>query len=410
MSFNDLHRDLPVFNLTEDLFSLKQCLQFCMRMILLVLLIVTSSLAKADEQDTVNFIAGMSRTLDDNFFRRPSPVSETITATNVGVRVDKPYSMQRLKFEYTLTNLDYQNNTPLNFSGNNYKAEWLWALTPRLTGSISQAKTQSQYGFLDATYNSKPAISTTEVFNFYADWAPQGNLHFLGGGTHTVYKNSSNFQADRGNTVDAIDLGIRYVLYPGAEMSLMEHHRQGEYSNIGIFSPNAFNENESEAKINWTLTGKSALNMRAAYVDRTHKNANGRNFSYRDYDGLVGNANFIWAPTAKLQLAFLASTDIGTFQTNDANYFRSNMLSFNPQYAFTEKLLLRGALNISERLLEGGQSNRADIIKAASISIDWTPRRYVDIGANLQKSSRSSNVSGFDFTDLSSGLTANIHF
>ena len=145
-------------------------------------------------------------------------------------------------------------------------------------------------------------------------------------------------------------------------------------------------------------------------MDRTHKNANGRNFSYRDYDGLVGNANFIWTPTAKLQLAFLASTDIGSFQTNDANYFRSNMLSFNPQYAFTEKLLLRGALNISERLLEGAQSNRADIIKAASISIDWTPRRYVDIGANLQKSSRSSNVSGFDFTDLSSGLTANIHF
>ena len=167
MSFNDLHRDIPVFNLTEDLFSLKLCLQVCMRMILLVLLIVTSSLAKADEQDTVNFIAGMSRTLDDNFFRRPSPVSETITATNVGVRVDKPYSMQRLKFEYTLTNIDYQNNTPLNFSGNNYKAEWLWALTPRLTGSISKAKTEAQYGYLDATYNGKPAISTAEVFNFF---------------------------------------------------------------------------------------------------------------------------------------------------------------------------------------------------------------------------------------------------
>ena len=86
------------------------------------------------------------------------------------------------------------------------------------------------------------------------------------------------------------------------------------------------------------------------------------------------------------------------------------MLSFNPQYACTEKLLVRGALNISERLLEGGPSNRADIIKVAGISINWTPRRYVDIGANLQKSSRSSNVSGLDFTDLSSGLTANINF
>ena len=408
-----MNRVFPIFQLIKEVFGRRLSLPLAIRKILLVLLILTPTLTMADEQDTVNFIVGLSRTLDDNFFRKPSSVglaSETITATNVGVRIDKPYSMQRLKFEYTLSNVSYQNHSPLNFNGNNYKVEWLWALTPRLTGSISKAKTEAQYGYLDATYNGKPAISTAEVFNFFADWAPQGNLHFIGGGTHTIYKNSSNFQPDRGNTVDSVDLGIKYELYPGADMSLMEHRRQGEYSNIGNFSPNAFNENESEAKINWILTGKSALSMRAAYVERMHKNTNGLNFSYRDYDGLVGNANFIWSPTGKLQLVFLASTDIGAFQTNDANYVRNNMLSFNPQYACTEKLLVRGALNISERLLEGGPSNRADIIKVAGISINWTPRRYVDIGANLQKSSRSSNVSGLDFTDLSSGLSANINF
>ena len=408
-----MNRVLPIFQLIEEVFGRRLTLPLGFHMILLMLLTLTPTLTMADEQDTVNFIAGLSRTLDDNFFRKPSSVasvSETITAANVGVRVDKQYSLQRLKFEYTLTNLSYENNSPLNFNGNNYKAEWLWALTPRLTGSISKAKTESQYGYLDATYNGKPAISTTEVFNFYADWAPHGNMHFIGGGTHTIYKNSSNFQPDRGNAVDSIDLGLRYELYPGADLSLMEHRRQGEYSNISNSNPNAFDENESEAKINWALTGKSALTVRASYLERMHKNANGLNFSNRDYDGLVGSANFIWTPTAKLQLGLLASTDIGAFQTNNTNYTRNNMFSFNPQYACTEKLLIRGTLNVSERLFEGGVSNRADIIKVAGINIDWTPRRYVDIGANLQKSSRSSNVSGLDFTDLSSGLTANINF
>jgi len=55
-------------------------------------------------------------------------------------------------------------------------------------------------------------------------------------------------------------------------------------------------------------------------------------------------------------------------------------------------------------------SNRSDVIKTAGVSIDWTPRRYVDIGANLQKSSRSSTESGLDFKDLSTGLSANINF
>ena len=62
------------------------------------------------------------------------------------------------------------------------------------------------------------------------------------------------------------------------------------------------------------------------------------------------------------------------------------------------------------RSFEGGSSNRVDIVKTAGIKIDWTPRRYVDIGANLQKTTRSSNVDGFDFTDLSTGLTANVNF
>jgi hypothetical protein len=80
--------------------------------------------------------------------------------------------------------------------------------------------------------------------------------------------------------------------------------------------------------------------LRGAYVQRAHKNANGFNYSTRDYDGLVGNANFTWKPTAKLRLGLSASTDIASFQTNDANYTRNNILSINPQYFFTEKIVL----------------------------------------------------------------------
>ena len=76
----------------------------------------------------------------------------------------------------------------------------------------------------------------------------------------------------------------------------------------------------------------------------------------------------------------------------------------------TEKIVVRGNLSIFERSFEGGVSNRADVIKTAGVNLDWTPRRYVNVGANLQKTSRSSNVPGLDFTDLSTGLSANINF
>ena len=381
--------------------------------ILFMTFVLRATLAIADEQDTVNFVAGITRTLDDNFLRQASsanPVSETITAESVGIKVDKQYSMQRLKFDYNLTSYNYQNHSPLNFNGQNYKAEWQWALTPRLTGSLSTEKTQTQYGFVDATYNSKPAIATSETYNFLADWAPPGGLHFLGGGTHVLYLNSSNFQPDRGNTVDSIDLGVRYSFSSGSALTLMDHRRQGEYSNIGSSFPNAFTEDEREAKIDWNLTAKSILNVRVASVQRRHKNSNGTDFATRDYDGLIGNANYTWVPTAKVRLTLSGSTDIASFQTNDSNYVRNSIVSFTPQYALSEKIVVRGNLSIFERSFEGGVSNRADVIKTAGVNLDWTPRRYVNVGANLQKTSRSSNVPGLDFTDLSTGLSANINF
>ena len=376
-----------------------------------------STLASADEKDTINMIAGLTRTLDDNLFRQPAsgkPVSDTLTSAYAGIRVDKQFSMQRLKFDYTLNSYTYQNNNQLNFNAGNYKAAWLWALTPRLSGNLSTEKNQTQYGFLDVLGNNTPNISTTEVQNFLADWSPHGNWHMLGGFTRTLATNSRNFQADRGTTYIALDLGLRYAFPSGSAITLMEHRRQGEFANASIYYPQTYSEYESEAKLDWRLTGKSTLNMRAAYLQRTHENDSVGNFSFRDYDGLVGNINYTWMPTSKLQLTLAAASDIASYQTNNSNYNRVNTLSFSPMYAYSEKLTVRGSASVMERSFLGGgvipDSNRVDTSKSTSLAIDWMPRRYVTVGANLQQSSRSSNAPGFDFSDLSTGVTANLNF
>jgi hypothetical protein len=147
----------------------------------------------------------------------------------------------------------------LNFDAKNYKAEWQWSITPHLTGSLATEKSQSQYGFIDATYNKKPAIGTTEAYNFLLDWVPQGGLHFFGGASHVLYLNSSNFQPDRGNTSDSIDFGMKYIFLSGSAFSFIDHRRQGEYSNIGSAFPSSFTENESEAKNRLEFNGKISI-------------------------------------------------------------------------------------------------------------------------------------------------------
>jgi exopolysaccharide biosynthesis operon protein EpsL len=373
---------------------------------------MTSTLALADAQDTVNVIAGLSRTMDDNFFRKATaPVSETITTSYATLSVNKQYSMQRLNFEYTIRDNAYQNFNSLDSVSNNYRGAWAWSLTPRLTGSVSALRSENPRGFLDATFvaANKPPILTGEVQNFLMDWAPQGGVHFLGGFTRTVFLNSSNFLPDRGNTTNAIDLGIKYEFPSGSAVTMMQHQRQGEFANINPSLPQSFSENETEAKFNWRVSAKSSVNMRVGFVAREHDQVGNINYSARDYSDWVGDASVSWAPTSKLQLTAAAASSIGAYQTTNANYARNNSLIFTPTYACTSKILVSGSASISEREVVGG-FNETDTIENASLGVDWTPRPYVSLGAKVQRMSRTSTSANRDFTDLMTILTANVNF
>ena len=381
------------------------------RMALFAPLLISSSLALADAQDTVNVIAGLSRTLDDNFFRKSvAPASETITTSYATLSFNKQYSMQRLNFASTLSNNAYQNNSSLDFVSKNYRGSWEWSLTPKVVGSISTLRTETPITFTDATFARTPAIATNEIQNFVMDWTAQGGLHFLGGFTRTVALNSSNFQPNRGNTTDSIDLGIKYAFPSGSEVTMMQHQRQGQFANIAANLPQSFTEKETEAKFNWLVTTKSSVNMRLGFVERLHEKAGGIDYASRDYADWVGDASVSWAPTSKLQLTAAAASSIGVYQGGNANYSRNNSLSFNPTYACTPKILVSGSASISKRISEGTGYNPTDTTESQSLGVDWTPRRYVSLGARLQRMSRSSSVPGSDYVDLMTMLTANVNF
>jgi hypothetical protein len=241
------------------------------------------------------------------------------------------------------------------------------------------------------------------------DWAPQGGVHFLGGFTRTVFLNSSNFLPDRGNTTNAIDLGIKYEFPSGSAVTMMQHQRQGEFANINPGLPQSFSENETEAKFNWLVSAKSSVNMRVGFVAREHDQVGNINYSARDYSDWVGDASVSWVPTFKLQLTAVAASSILTYQATNANYARNNSLSFSSTYACTNKILVSGNASISEREVVGG-FNETDTIENASLGVDWKPRPYVSLGAKVQRMSRTSTSANRDFTDLMTILTANVNF
>ena len=389
-------------------------LKFILLRILSTSILFVSLNVSADEKDPLNMIVGISKKYDANIFLQPSSErSETINTAYAGVRFDKQYALQRFKFDYTLTAYRYQNFDYLNFDAKEYKSAWLWALTPYLTGSLSADRSQTQYGFQDVKNNGTPNVSTRDNRNFSADWSAYSNWHMLAGFTNSRSLNSQNFQADRGNQQNSIDFGLRYNFPSGSTITLMEHDRTGVYENSILdpvqFYDNGFKEREDEVQLAWQLSGKSVLNLRAALVNREHDH-----FSQRDYSGMMGSVSYTWMPTGRLRFSLSAARDISSYQTFNSNYTNNDTLSISPIYTLSEKVTVRGSASVTDRTFVGEgvipSSSRVDTSKIASINVDWAPIRSVTIGANLQFNSRSSTISGFNFSDTTAGLSANLYF
>lgn len=374
-----------------------------------------STTAYADEKDTLNFVAGVSRQHDNNLFREASSErSDNITNTYAGIRIDKQYSLQRFKFDYTHTQYQYQENDYLDFGANDYKAAWLWSVTPYLTGTLSAERKQQLNDFKDFQNSSVQNIRTTENQRFEADFSPHGNWHLLGGLSRSEQTNSQTFNEESDFQMTSLDTGVKYVYRSGTAMTFMLHDRNGENKKRQLDAFNlfdtGFDETEVEGRLDWAVTGKSKINARVAYVKREHDN-----FSQRDYSGELGSLKYTWIPTGKLQLVSTLARQLSNYQTGDSNYARVDSLSLSPVYSISDKITAHAMVSISERTFLGQGPNpstgRVDKERLASIGVDWAPYRSVSLGASLQRSSRNSNFSDLlDFTDTTASLSASLNF
>ncbi|HEU4708647.1 MAG TPA: exopolysaccharide biosynthesis protein, partial [Methylophilaceae bacterium] len=110
----------------------------------LALLSIPYSLTSfADEDDAFNILAGAGVRYEDNLFRVDDGAAlgnaskhDWVYTTNAGIKFDKVYSLQHVQLEATVTDNKYQENDFLDWTGFNYRAAWLWSITPRLTGTL----------------------------------------------------------------------------------------------------------------------------------------------------------------------------------------------------------------------------------------------------------------------------------
>lgn len=359
-----------------------------------------SSPAWADEQDALNFSAGAAVMFDDNLFRLPdSEKSDRILTTNAGIKIDKPYSLQRFQVDANVVDNRYDSYSYLDYTAFNYRAAWLWQLTPNIKGTLSADQKQVLNSFADFLgFNNQLTrtrnIQTNENRIFDVDALIGGGWHLLGGVSELRSRNSVTFDAVGDFIQAGANIGIKYVAPSENSIALVQRAYNGDYQGRVLDVANQFDtgfrQRETEAQLQWRLTGKSLIDARLGYVDREHDN-----FSSRDYDGATGRLAYNWQPTGKLAITTSLARNIYSFQQAFNSYYVADTFAISPVWHVTAKTSLNLRYDFSHRDYRGAidslAEHRKDNVQSLMLSADWKPLRTVTVTGALRHEMRSSS-------------------
>ena len=377
----------------------------------------------ADADDTVNFVIGTDYSHYDNLFLLPdgaspgvsSQRSDNVLRTNFGIKLNKKYALQTFKFDYMHTDNKYDNADFLNFNSNNYKAAWLWSLTPSLSGNLSSERKVDLIPFTDRNSNTQN-IRTIEIQKFDFDLSPHNVWHLLGGYTKLESNNSQTFKQETSFKFNAVELGVKYSFPSDNFIAFKVRKRDGENDslNSGNQTGKEFTENEEELNALWRLTGKSKVTANFGHNSHTDDT-----FALRDFSGYFGGVNYSWDPSAKLNIGVSLTRKLSSYQDDASSYSVTDVLSIKPTWALTSKIALGGSVSASKRKFLGdGPSlaptapSRVDDGFTYGVNATWTPRSTMQFGINLQHDKRNSNdvVLNRDYSSNMVGVNGQLTF
>lgn len=374
----------------------------------------TAPAASAEDLDTLNFVFGAGVRYDDNLFRSSgSEKSDLAYSANAGIKIDKSYSLQRFQLDAMLIDHKYRTHDFLDYTAFNYRAAWLWSLTPRINGILLAEQNQVLNNFADFRNASEKSIQTNQTRLFTVDGLVGGGVHLLGGLLDVRSRNSETFNEVGDYRQDGIELGVKYVAPSENWISVVQRETEGDYRGRAL-DPVAqldtgFDQSETEANLSWRLTGKSAIDARLGYVDREHDH-----FSQRDYSGTVGRVLYRWTPTGKLQLNLSVSRNLFSFQEDANSYYEADTFSVSPIWKYSPKTTFRMKYDYSDRDYHGAivptAEMRQDQVQSLLFAADWQATRKILVTGSLQHDRRDSNVDGFDYDANSASINLQLLF
>ncbi|CAM8664054.1 EpsL, exopolysaccharide biosynthesis operon protein EpsL [Comamonadaceae bacterium] len=377
------------------------------------------------QQDPLTLSAGYSVQTDSNLFRLPSSTNlqnaigknsaaETIGVTTVGLGFNTRQSLQTLALNLNLVDYSYQNFSYLSFTANNYNASWEWAITPKVTGKFSTDRKETLNSFTDSTNVKQRNLRLDTTTRFDASYALDGPWRLIAGASTTRQENQASLVTGSDFTTNAVDGGVRYQFATGSSLSYLMRTNKGSYLNRAVPNAGAFDDQytqlDNDLRLRWLMGTGSTVNANLTHINRTHPR-----YGQRDYNGFNFGAGVDWALTGKTSLSTSISHTLDAYATSNSNYSGTDKISVSAGWQISPKVGLRLKNDWAQRSYLGSpsttaSSNRQDITRDTTLSVNWQAHEQLALSASLQQSSRGVNQANLDYDSTMLFFTAQLTY
>ena len=374
------------------------------------------------EPKTFEFNAGLGYQHDSNVFRLSDQSnaqaligtpnrSDDITNASVGLKFNKAYGLQRFEAEGKVENTRYSRFSNLDFTAVNYAAAWRWSLTPAFRGNLTTDRREYVDNTADVQNQGQVNRRTARTNRLDGEYDVDGVWRLLGGVFKTTNSNSQASTFEGESDILATEVGVRYALPYGASVAYRFRNGDGKYSNQSTpGSTNSdFKDRQHEIEGTWE-GGRARVVGRISHLERNYNS-----IPFRDFSGVVGQADITYVLTGKTSLTGGFGRELGSYQTNTSSYYEGTRVFGGPTWRATDNITVRARYDYGVRNFKGAlpgfvAANREDKISLASASIEWQPVRLLSLMLWAQRDQRKSSELWADYKSNAVGVSAKATF
>ncbi|MGH8262469.1 MAG: outer membrane beta-barrel protein [Steroidobacteraceae bacterium] len=383
---------------------------------LVMVSVAAARAAAVDETNPVEFYVADQITYDDNLFRVPpslmqtdpaavtvQSISDYLNRASAGVHARWSASRQVFLINLRLDNVNYSNNTDLDYFGGSGDLTWNWQAGKRWSGLFTGQYDRALASYANYQFFGKDIVGAA---NYGAEirFAVGSRWSLLAAGAETrtnhsaVERQIEEFHSQTGRA------GLEYKT-PSENVFAAEYrYTDARFPNVDpLLSTFAhqYTERTPTLRMHYAFTDQTKLDARYGYLKRTYDDP-----TATDFAGGVWDATLRWEPTEKLAFDVNAWHDLRAYADSESEYFIAEGVSVGPIWSPRTRLVFSLLASYEDQsyvsagvLIVSPLPVRKAKVGSGQLAMDYWPTRALSFRVQYRYLDYSSNRALEDYND-----------